>query len=440
MHRSIYQRGGKRLLDLLLVVPLLLVFMPLLALVALLVRVRLGAPILFRQTRPGRHGRPFVMLKFRTMHAARDASGNLLPDAARLTPLGRRLRATSLDELPELWNVLRGEMSLVGPRPLLMEYLTRYSPRQAQRHEVRPGITGLAQVSGRNELDWPARLELDAQYVESLGLRNDLWILLRTLLTVLRRDGISAAGHATMSPFEGNAAGCKDELDQPAASPVIVLGAGGHAKVVVATLRAAGWTVDSILDDDLSCWGGNVLGAPITGPISAARLDPQQPAVIAIGDNSVRRRIAESIGLRWISAIHPSATVHESVRIGAGSVVCAGVVVQPETVIGAHVILNTSSHVDHDGRIGDFVHIAPGAARWPVESASTTALLGLQRRAAGRPHRPRSRDRRGGGCHPRRSGGSDRRPGRPSGGRGPSRRRPHEHTAHLSLAAASKRP
>jgi len=172
--------------------------------VAMLVRVRLGSPIFFRQTRPGLGGRPFEMFKFRTMTADRDGQGRLRADSERITGFGRWLRATSLDELPELWNVLKGDMSLVGPRPLLMQYLPLYSPRQARRHEVRPGITGWAQVNGRNALTWPQKFELDVWYVENCSPWLDIRILWLTVRSVLRRDGISAAGEATMPAFTGN--------------------------------------------------------------------------------------------------------------------------------------------------------------------------------------------------------------------------------------------
>ena len=176
---------------------------PVLAGTALLVRWQLGTPVLFSQVRPGKDGRPFTLYKFRTMRHAVDARGQLLPDAQRLTRFGRWLRSTSLDELPELWNVLRGEMSLVGPRPLLMEYLTRYSPEQARRHAVRPGMTGWAQVNGRNAISWDARFALDIWYVDNQSLWLDLKIMLLTLRQVWRRDGIHAEGEATMSPFMG---------------------------------------------------------------------------------------------------------------------------------------------------------------------------------------------------------------------------------------------
>jgi lipopolysaccharide/colanic/teichoic acid biosynthesis glycosyltransferase len=206
-HRGYAQ--AKRLLDvggsalgLVLAAPLLLPSL-------LAVRLVLGRPVLFRQLRPGQGGRPFELLKLRTMRAARPGEEGPEADAARLTPLGRRLRAWSLDELPTLLNVLRGEMSLVGPRPLLMRYLPRYSAHQARRHEVKPGLTGLAQVQGRNALSWERKLALDVQYVERRSLGLDLWILARTLGTVLRREGVSQPGHATMPEFTGTAPGAQ---------------------------------------------------------------------------------------------------------------------------------------------------------------------------------------------------------------------------------------
>ena len=165
---------------------------------------RIGAPVFFRQQRPGLHGQPFQMVKFRTMTDARGPDGALLPDAERLTPFGRFLRSASLDELPELWNVLRGDMSLVGPRPLLMEYLPLYTPEQARRHAVRPGITGWAQVNGRNALSWEEKFALDVWYVDHQSLALDIRILWLTARKVLAREGISAAGEATMGKFTGN--------------------------------------------------------------------------------------------------------------------------------------------------------------------------------------------------------------------------------------------
>jgi lipopolysaccharide/colanic/teichoic acid biosynthesis glycosyltransferase len=200
----------KRLFDFVAALLALILFaLPLLVL-AWQIRRKLGSPVLFKQVRPGLHGKPFKMVKFRTMTDERGPDGALLPDAQRLTPFGRFLRASSLDELPELWNVLKGEMSLVGPRPLLMEYLPLYSPEQARRHEVRPGITGWAQINGRNAISWTDKFALDVWYVDHRSLWLDIKILWLTVKKVLVRDGISAAGEATMSAFTGS-----NSLKQP---------------------------------------------------------------------------------------------------------------------------------------------------------------------------------------------------------------------------------
>lgn len=193
----------KRLLDIVASVVALVLLSPVLAIVALTVAIRLGRPVLFVQPRPGRGGRVFLLRKFRSMRDI-DESAGLVSDADRLTPFGRALRSTSLDELPSLWNVLRGDMSVVGPRPLLVEYLPRYTPEQARRHEVRPGITGLAQISGRNAISWEDKFALDVRYVDDRSLELDARILLATIRAVIAREGISAEGQATMTKFGGS--------------------------------------------------------------------------------------------------------------------------------------------------------------------------------------------------------------------------------------------
>jgi len=197
-------RAAKRLLDAATASVVAILLLPVLLTVAAVVRIRLGRPVFFRQLRPGLHGKPFTMYKFRTMREARDAQGNALPDGQRLTSLGKWLRKTSLDELPELWNVLRGDMSLVGPRPLRMEYLDRYTPEQARRHDVRPGVTGWAQVNGRNAISWEEKFRLDVWYVDHYSPWVDLRILWMTVGTVFRRKGIAAEAHATMPEFMGS--------------------------------------------------------------------------------------------------------------------------------------------------------------------------------------------------------------------------------------------
>lgn len=199
-------RKVKRIIDVVGAAAALVLLMPVIAIVGCLVRMALGTPVLFRQERPGWRAKPFTIYKFRTMVETHDAAGNSLPDEARLTQLGQFLRRTSLDELPELWNVLMGDMSLVGPRPLLMEYLPLYTERQGRRHEIRPGITGWAQVNGRNAISWEERLELDVWYVDHQSLLLDFRIILLTLKKVLLREGISQEGMATRERFRGSTA------------------------------------------------------------------------------------------------------------------------------------------------------------------------------------------------------------------------------------------
>lgn len=194
----------KRTTDFIAALCLLILFSPILLIVAFFVSRKLGSPVLFSQVRPGLYEKPFRMIKFRTMTDARDTNGKLLPDSIRLTPFGKFLRSSSLDELPGLWNVLKGDMSLVGPRPLLMEYLPRYTPRQARRHAVRPGITGWAQVNGRNAISWNQKFKLDVWYVDNQSFWLDLKILLLTVKKVFVREGISAEGEATMPKFTGS--------------------------------------------------------------------------------------------------------------------------------------------------------------------------------------------------------------------------------------------
>jgi sugar O-acyltransferase (sialic acid O-acetyltransferase NeuD family) len=352
MARGLYRNYGKRLFDLAVAVPALIVFSPLLAITALLVRIFLGSPVLFRQERPGRGGRLFRICKFRTMTDGRDASGNLLHDDQRLTSFGKFLRASSLDELPELWNVVTGQMSLIGPRPLKVRYLPMYSTEQSRRHDVTPGITGWAQVNGRNALGWEERFALDVWYVSHLSFWLDLSILWKTVAAVCGRKGISAEGHVTMPDFEGT-------------KQIVVIGAGGHGKV------------DAIYDDDQSLWGTQILGVPVRGPILDLRVSPQRfSAIIGIGNSTIRQRLVESLPLEWLSVVHPHAFVHDSVELGAGTVVFAGAVLQPHVTVGRHVIVNTSASIDHDCQIGDFVGIGPGTHLSGTVRVDDRSLLG----------------------------------------------------------------
>jgi sugar transferase EpsL len=199
------ENWGKRFFDLAIAIPSVIILTPVFVLIGFFVHMKIGSPVLFKQVRPGKDGKPFTNYKFRTMTDELDGDGNLLPDGERLTPLGRFLRKTSLDELPELFNVLKGDMSIVGPRPLLMQYLDRYTPEQARRHEVKPGITGWAQVNGRNAISWEEKFEYDVWYVDNWSLWLDVKIIAMTVMKVLKREGIKQPGHATMKEFMGHA-------------------------------------------------------------------------------------------------------------------------------------------------------------------------------------------------------------------------------------------
>lgn len=201
---GVYARYLKRVLDFVFALLALILFWWILVIVAILVRMKLGSPVIFKQPRPGKDENVFMLYKFRSMTDQRDANGELLPDEDRLTDFGKKLRSTSLDELPELFNILKGDMAIVGPRPLLVSYLDLYSPYQHLRHTVRPGLTGLAQVNGRNSVDWEERFCLDVDYAYSCSFRLDISIVARTILAVLRKEGISADGAATMPPFRGS--------------------------------------------------------------------------------------------------------------------------------------------------------------------------------------------------------------------------------------------
>ena len=205
MHRKgIYEKFIKRPQDFVLALIATVILSPVLLVTAVLVRTKLGSPVLFRQERPGRNAKVFRLYKFRTMTDAKDKDGNLLPDEVRLTAFGRKLRSTSLDELPELFNILKGDMSIVGPRPLLVRYLPRYNAHQARRHEVRPGFTGLAQVNGRNAISWEQKFDYDVQYVDNITFTGDWKIIFRTVSVVIHHDGIQSATSATMEEFMGS--------------------------------------------------------------------------------------------------------------------------------------------------------------------------------------------------------------------------------------------
>lgn len=257
-----------------------------------------------------------------------------------------------------------GQMSLVGPRPLKVRYLPMYSSEQARRHDATPGITGWAQVNGRNAVAWEERFQLDVWYVERMSFWLDVTILWKTCAAVFGRKGITAEGHVTMPDFEGS-------------KKVVVIGAGGHGKVVVSTLQAAGINVDAVYDDNQLIWGSRILGVPILGPIAELRANPRLfSGIVGIGDAAVRQRLVESLPIEWLTVIHPRAFVHSSVKLGRGTVVFAGAIVQPDASVGEHVIVNTAASIDHDCQIGNFVGIGPGSHLSGTVHIGDRSLLG----------------------------------------------------------------
>lgn len=342
----------KRLFDIAASASGLIILSPVFLILAHLIRKNLGSPVFFIQERPGKDGKPFKMIKFRSMRDALDSDGIPLPDSERLTDFGKKLRAASLDELPELWNVLKGEMSLVGPRPLLMQYLPLYDNFQNRRHEMRPGITGWAQVNGRNALSWDEKFACDVWYIDHYSFWLDMKILFLTVRKVFIKEGISAEGEATMPPFTGK-------------RKLAVVGAGGHGKVV-ADLAAALDTYGEIvfLDDRAQ---GSIDGFPVIGTTLLLEngLSPEQfDIAVAVGNNRIRRQIAgraAALGFKLPVLIHPLAYVSPSATVGQGSVVMAQAVVQAGSVLKDGVIVNTAATVDHDCLLDAFVHISPGA-------------------------------------------------------------------------------
>ncbi len=362
-----YSHYGKRLFDCTVALIATVALLPVLAIVAIAVRLKLGSPVLFHQTRIGRNGKPFRIYKFRTMTSQTDAHGQLLPDEQRLTRFGRLLRSTSLDELPELWNILRGEMSFVGPRPLPPSYMPLYTPRQNTRHDVVPGLTGLAQVNGRNNVNWAMRLAMDAWYVQHQGCLLDIKILSQTFTQVIARKDICAEGHATMPAFQGAPDLSESEVARQLGvtnhreSGCFVIGCGGHAKVVISACRAAKIPVLGIYDDYAPMWGKTVCGIPVLGPVKELSTHAHPRAIIAIGDGAVRLRIAAGLPhASWQTVIHPSAVVDSTASIEDGTVIMAGTVIQTDVRIGKHVIVNTGATIDHDCQIADGSHLAPG--------------------------------------------------------------------------------
>lgn len=348
----------KRLFDLFASVILFIILGLALVTLAFLIRSRLGSPVLFRQTRPGLHGKPFQMIKFRTMRDAIGPDGQPLPDSERMTPFGSFLRAASLDELPELWNVLKGEMSLVGPRPLLMEYLPLYSPEQARRHEVRPGVTGWAQINGRNALSWEEKFRLDVWYVDNRSFWLDLKILALTVKKVFVREGISAAGEVTAAKFTGS----------PKGTLYAVYGASGCGRGIMPLareqLRQQGVALDRLVFIDDGAVEANTNGQQVLSYADfLAEPASERRAVLAIANSTVRERLAlrcAADDVRPWNVAAENVVVMDNVVIGEGAALSPFVTITSNIRIGSHFHANLYGYVEHDCVIGDFVTFAPG--------------------------------------------------------------------------------
>ena len=377
----------KRFFDLSAAICALVILSPVLLLIALLVRLSLGSPILFRQDRPGFKGNLFTCIKFRTMTDARDEFGELLPDAQRLTPLGRFLRNTSIDELPGLINVVRGEMSLVGPRPLLPQYITRYTSAQMRRHDVKPGITGWVQINGRNALDWNQKFALDNWYVDHRSFWLDLRILAATVWQVFKRDGIAQPGHATMPEFLGTNPRCKKAVTQP--TRIIVVGAGGAAREIVSALDSINkieqrFEFLGYVVSDLSRLQPRDSRDQVLGDFSwlQANRNSFDALAIGVGFPASRLRLAAEIRhflpeVEWPSIIHPTAIIDlDSARIAEGCFIGAGVTATVNITLEAFVLCNFGCTLGHEARIGAGSVVNPGANISGGVVISTGVLVG----------------------------------------------------------------
>ena len=357
-----YKNIVKPILDFILALVGFILLLPVfLCITILLFFANQGKPF-FIQKRPGFNGVIFSIIKFKTMNDRKDKKGNLLSDAERLTAVGRFVRKTSLDEIPQLLNVLKGDMSLVGPRPLLTQYMHLYSPYQNRRHEVKPGITGWAQINGRNAIDWETKFELDVFYVEHISFGLDLKILLKTVKKILIKEGINAQNSATIEPFSGT-------------TSVYVFGAGGHGKVVLDVLLSENkYVIKGILDD--APQSDSLFDIPIKKNFNRKKLQARN-CIVAIGDNAIRKRIVTTLDTNFIMTIHPNAIVSKFAKIGPGTQIMAAAVVNPDAIIGNHCIINTGAIVEHDCKLEDYVHVAPNACLGGNVTVGEKTLVGI---------------------------------------------------------------
>jgi sugar O-acyltransferase (sialic acid O-acetyltransferase NeuD family) len=352
----------KRAIDILLSLIAIVLLLPLMIIVSVLVYFKLGSPIFFTQERPGLNEKIFKMIKFRSMLNSTDKNEKLLSDEERLTSFGKTLRSTSLDELPGLLNVLKGDMSIVGPRPLLVDYLPLYNYRQSKRHNVRPGITGWAQVNGRNAISWEEKFELDVWYIENQCLSLDLKIIFMTVGKVFKRTGISSDQSVTMERFTGTSKGGLCVKD------VLIIGAGGFAREVAWLIedinyKNESWNLIGYLDENLNNKGHLLNGYEVLGDFNDFKEHNKEIYyVCAVGDTSIRKELskkAENIGLKPATLVHPSVIISKYVKIGEGTMICASSIITVNVEIGKHVIINLDCTIGHDVVIADYVTILP---------------------------------------------------------------------------------
>jgi len=347
----------KRLFDLTFALAVLAFLSPLMLAISLFIVVDSGFPVFFVQWRAGENGRQFLVYKFRTMFQESVSNNNFIVAGSsdlRITRVGRLLRRLSLDEIPQFFNVLKGDMSVVGPRPTLPYQIERYDFHQRRRLSVKPGITGWAQVNGRNFLSWREKIELDLWYIDHCSLFLDIKIIFKTLVVIFYNQGI----------YTNNLV---DDIS--ALEKVVIIGAGGHGRVVADIIAHSRnrEAVFGFIDDNAALWGGDISGIPILGSLYRLKLICRQhtglSVIVAVGNNSARQKIVTELkgyGIKYTNSIHPRAVIAGDVKMGVGVMVMAGAVINTGAIIGDHSIINTGATIDHDCILADFIHISPG--------------------------------------------------------------------------------
>lgn len=351
----------KRLIDMIISISALIILSPIMLILIILIYFKLGYPVFFVQERIGKDNKVFKMIKFRTMRDIKNKKGELLSDAERLTSFGKLIRSLSLDELPELINIIKGDMSIVGPRPLLVEYLPLYNEREIKRHNVLPGLTGWAQVNGRNLLSWNERFEHDVWYVENWSLLLDIKIFFKTILKVFKREGINQEGSVTMEKFTGSDKKLKD---------IVIIGAGGFGREVAWLIEEINekepqWNIIGFIDDDRNKKGEILNGYKILGDLTTLENRTNLYFTCAIGNSKIKAILAEkseSLGLKPATLIHPNVGMGNYNDIGIGNIICAGNIITVNIKTGKYVTINLSCTIGHDVVIKDYVTVYPSVS------------------------------------------------------------------------------